>query len=238
MIAFDQTMPDPAGNLALDESLLLHGEQTDAFECLRFWEWPAHAVVLGAGGSVTIDVNREVCERDGVPILRRSSGGGTVLLGRGCLLFSLIVSHRRAVELRDVNASYRWILGRVRTALSAFGNVEHSGISDLAIAGVKFSGNAQQRKSRTILHHGTILHHFDLPTVSKYLNPPERMPEYREGRPHEDFVRNIPATREDLIARLRDVFEATPGPLPPEALESVPGLVIEKYGRDEWNFRR
>ncbi|WP_040889652.1 lipoate--protein ligase family protein [Zavarzinella formosa] len=238
MIAFDHTMPDAAGNLALDESLLLHAEQTDTFEGLRFWEYPAHAVVLGAGGSVAIDVKRETCERDGVPILRRSSGGGTVLLGRGCLLFSLIVNHRRAAEIRDVNASYRWILGRVKAALSSFSNVDHSGISDLAIDGVKFSGNAQQRKSRAILHHGTILYDFDLPSVPKYLNPPERMPEYRHGRSHEEFVRNIPGTREEIMMRLSEVFEANPATFPLEALESVPGLVDEKYGRGEWNFRR
>ncbi len=238
MTAFDLTLSDPAANIALDEALLLHAEGTDAFEALRFWEWPHHAVVLGAGGSVAIDLDREACERDGVPILRRSSGGGTVLLGRGCFLFSLIVNHRRAAELRDVNASYRWILGRVREALSTFADVQHAGISDLAIAGVKFSGNAQQRKARTVLHHGTVLYDFDLPAVAKYLKPPERMPAYREGRLHEDFVRNLPGKREEIVARLTEVFQAMPGEAPPESLALVPGLVAEKYAQDEWTLRR
>ncbi len=238
MTAFDLTLPDPAANIALDEALLLHAEETDTFEALRFWEWPAHAVVLGAGGSVAIDVDRAACDRDGVPILRRSSGGGTVLLGRGCLLFSLIINHRRAAELRDVNASYRWILGRVREALSAFADVQHSGVSDLAVAGVKFSGNAQQRKARTVLHHGTVLYDFDLAAVAKYLKPPERMPAYREGRLHEAFVGNLSARREEIVTRLGEVFEAVAGDSPPEALARVPGLVAEKYGQDEWTVRR
>ena len=238
MICFDHTLPDAALNLALDEALLLHAEESDVFECLRFWEWPAHAVVLGAGGSVAIDVERDHCGRDHVPILRRSSGGGTVLLGRGCLLFSLVLNHRRAAEIRDVNASYRWILGRVCEALADDGNVSLSGISDLAIDAVKFSGNAQQRKSRAILHHGTILYDFDLPAVSHYLRPPERMPAYRAGRPHEEFVRNLPVERGEIMAKLSRAFEAVAGVIPDEAMAKIPELVAEKYSRDEWNHRR
>ena len=113
-----------------------------------------------------------------------------------------------------------------------------SGTSDLAIDAVKFSGNAQQRKSRSILHHGTLLYDFDLPKVPYYLQPPERMPAYRAGRPHEAFVRNIPTSREEITARLAIAFETAPGQLPPEATEKVAELRAEKYDRTEWNFRR
>src|SRR5262245_6525617 len=81
---------------ALDEALLLAAEAGEAGEVLRFWEWPSPAVVLGAGGSIPIDVNEPACRADGVPIHRRASGGGTVLLGRGCLLFSLVLRYDRA----------------------------------------------------------------------------------------------------------------------------------------------
>src|SRR5262245_60023618 len=109
----DQILPTLDANLALDEALLLTAEAGEGGEWLRFWEWSEYAVILGAGGSVALDVNEAACRADGVPIHRRSSGGGTVLLGRGCLLFSLILSFQRANELADVTASYRWILGRI-----------------------------------------------------------------------------------------------------------------------------
>src|SRR5947209_3435246 len=95
----DHTAPALDANLALDEALLLAAEAGAADEVLRFWEWPGAAVVLGAGGSVGVDVNEEACRAAGVPIHRRASGGGTVLLGRGCLLFSLVLSFDRAAEL-------------------------------------------------------------------------------------------------------------------------------------------
>src|SRR4051812_7766193 len=142
----DHTAPTPDENLALDEALLQAAEAGEGGEVLRFWEWPTSAVVLGAGGSVRIDVNEAACRADGVSIHRRASGGGTVLLGRGCLLFSLVLAYDRAAELRDVNASYRWILGRVCEALRPVAALEPVGVSDLAWAGRKVSGNAQQRK--------------------------------------------------------------------------------------------
>src|SRR5215217_4866338 len=171
---FDHTAATADENLALDEALLLAAEAGEGGEILRFWEWPTPAVVLGAGGSVRIDVNEAACRADGVSVHRRASGGGTVLLGRGCLLFSLVLAYDRAAELRHVNASYRWLLGRVLDALRPLAVVEPAGISDLAVGGLKVSGNAQQRKARYLLHHGTLLYAFDLPHVARYLSPPER----------------------------------------------------------------
>ena len=234
----DHTAPTPDENLALDEALLLAAEAGEGGEVLRFWEWPEYAVVLGAGGSVPIDVNEAACRADGVSLHRRASGGGTVLLGRGCQLFSLILASDRAAELRDVNASYRWILGRVRDALSPVAALDAVGISDLAWNGRKVSGNAQQRKARFVLHHGTLLYDFDLGAVGRYLHPPEREPGYRASRAHEAFLANLPADVQELKRLLARQFAAEPGELPDPAAVRVPALVAEKYRTTEWVRRR
>ena len=235
---FDHTAPTPDENLALDEALLLAAEAGEGGEVLRFWEWPTPAVVLGAGGSVRIDVNEAACSAAGVSLHRRASGGGTVLLGRGCLLFSLILAYDRAAELRDVNASYRWILGRLRDALRPVAPVEAVGISDLAWDGRKVSGNAQQRKARFVLHHGTLLYDFDLAAVGRYLNPPEREPPYRAGRAHDSFLANLPADVDTLKQLLSRQFAAEPAELPSWVTERVLALVAEKYQTAEWVRRR
>src|SRR5262245_9791070 len=110
------TLPSPAENLALDEALLLAAEAAGG-EVLRLWEWPEPAVVLGSGCRLRDDVDVDACRAAGVPLLRRSSGGGTVLLGSGCLLFSLVLDTDRSAELRDVRRSYSAILTRVIRAL-------------------------------------------------------------------------------------------------------------------------
>src|SRR4051794_15913181 len=113
MKALALTLATPADNLALDEALLLSGEAGEGGEVLRLWEWPGPAVVLGAGCRLAQDVDEAACAADGVPVLRRASGGGTVLLGPGCLCYSLVLRYDRAPELAHIPTSYVYILDRL-----------------------------------------------------------------------------------------------------------------------------
>src|SRR5258708_37980163 len=92
----DLTLASAVANLALDEALLLEAEAGRGGEVLRLWECPRPAVVLGAGGCLADDVEESACRAGGVPVLRRASGGGTVLLGPGCLCYSLVLAYERS----------------------------------------------------------------------------------------------------------------------------------------------
>jgi|SRR5579883_907739 len=237
MQLLDLTLPSPVENLALDEALLIAAEEGTGSEVLRFWELSTYAAVVGSGGSVAIDVNLAACEADGVPVLRRSSGGGTVLLGPGCLCFSLVLHYERAQGLNEIPASNRYILARITKALTPVVASMREGTSDLAVNGVKFSGNAQQRKRTHFLHHGTLLCGFDLARVSKYLNPPERQPDYRRNRPHAEFIANLPIGVDEAKRLLSAEWQPV-GDYAPLPLMKMQELVAEKYARDEWNRRR
>lgn len=242
MTYLDKTLPTLEGNLALDEALLLDAEEDQpeapARECLRTWEWPGPAVVLGAAGKLAQEVHEEACRCEGVPILRRSSGGGTVLLGKGCLCYSLVLAYDRAPELTEVTSSYRYILGLIAQGLSArMPGVEPAGTSDLALLGRKFSGNSQQRKRHHLLHHGTLLYDFDLDLVGRYLPSPPRQPEYREHRSHGDFLANLPIPLEELKQCLCKTLQTEDGQAVwPQAM--VQQLVAERYAKVEWLRRR
>jgi lipoate-protein ligase A len=235
MLYLDRTLPSAAENLALDEALLLEAEAGRGGEVLRVWEWPELAVVLGSGCRLAEDVDEAACAADGVPVLRRSSGGGTVLLGPGCLLYTLVLDQEREPALSQIQPSYRFILGRVAAALGP--EAAQEGISDLALGGRKFSGNAQQRKRRHLLHHGTLLYAFDLGRVGRYLRPPPRQPEYRAGRGHAEFLLNLPLPAEELKQRLRAAWGADIEHASwPEA--EARRLVVDKYASPEWIRRR
>jgi lipoate-protein ligase A len=232
----DLTLGSAEENLALDEALLLEAEAGRGGESLRVWEWPTPAVILGSGCRWADEAHEAACRAAGVPILRRSSGGGTVLLGRGCLCFSLVLAFARDPLLTDIRPSYRFILSRVIAALGREG-VEQAGISDLALADRKFSGNAQQRKRHHLLHHGTLLYAFDLSLVGRYLRPPARQPEYRAGREHGAFITNLALSRQELTAGLRRVWQADEEDAD-WPREEVRRLVAEKYALAEWHHRR
>lgn len=234
----DDTRPTPAENLAVDETLLLQAESGAGGEVLRLCEWPDRAVVLGSGCRLAEDVIEDRCRADDVPILRRSSGGGTVLLGPGCLLYSLVLRFDRAHALAEILSSYRYILEGVGAALSGPAlHIEQEGISDLALDGRKFSGNAQQRKRTHLLHHGTLLYNFDLPRVGCYLRPPPRQPDYRAGRDHLAFLCNLPLSAAAIRQRLRSAWQAEEEGVHWDE-EMVQLLVREKYASEAWTRRR
>ncbi len=233
----DLTLRSPAENLALDEALLLAHDRAlqsnlEPTECLRFWESSIHFVTLGVSAKLLEDVEVKACARDGVPILRRASGGGTVLEGPGSLNYTLVLSIDQRSELRDVTRSYRIILGCVARAIGVEGARQH-GTSDLALGGVKFSGNAQKRTRRAILHHGTLLWSFDLGLIPRYLREPEKQPDYRARRPHSEFVRNLDLPVDELKRRIAAAWgaeaEAVTSPIP-----DLEALLSMKYQNRGW----
>src|SRR5580693_9115989 len=87
----DLTFPSAAGNLACDEALLDACDEGTVGEVLRFWEPAQCFVVAGFSNEVACEVKLAACRKAGVAVLRRCSGGGTVLQGPGCLNYSLVL---------------------------------------------------------------------------------------------------------------------------------------------------
>jgi lipoate---protein ligase len=239
MKLLDLTLPTPAGNLACDEALLDWCEAGGGDEVLRFWESPESFVVVGYANKVASEVNVEACEARDIPILRRASGGGTVVQGPGCLSYALILRINADGPTRDVSAANRFIMDRNRAAIeSAIGNrqsaIRVQGHTDLATGGLKFSGNSQRRRRKFLLFHGTFLLNFDLALVSELLQMPSKQPGYRRGRRHEEFVTNLNVMAESVKNRLGEAWHVG-GSLLTDLRNEISDLVEQKYSKPEWN---
>ena len=231
----DRTLPGIAANLALDEALLQAAEDGPGGAVLRLWEANGPAVVLGASGRWREEVCVEACRADGVPIARRSSGGGTVVVGPGALNAAVVLPVAAAPGLEAVDVAQLYVLGRIAEAIRRLGpRVEVRGSGDLTLGLRKFSGSAQRRLRRHFLVHATILYDFPLGLIPRYLGTPARQPAYREGRPHGDFVTNLPLPRPALVEALRDAWLApvVSAAEVPEAM--VRDLVAERFGDPGW----
>ena len=241
MKCVDITFETAAENLACDEALLDFFEERGGDGVLRFWEPQSYFVVVGYANEVAKEVNMAACEAAEIPIFRRCSGGGTVLQGPGCLNYSLVAAIDDNAPLHSITAANRFIMEQNRAALESqlknrTSKIETSGHTDLAIEGLKFSGNAQRRKKHFLLFHGTLLLNFDIPMVERYLRMPSKQPNYRHGRSHKDFLTNLDLPAESVKQALRKTWAAT------ERLEVVPHdaialLVRDKYVTKEWNFK-
>jgi lipoate-protein ligase A len=235
----DLTLPSPEENLACDEALLELCEAANDGGVLRVYESAIPCVVVGYGNSLAAEVNLASCAAAGVSVLRRISGGGTVVLGPGCLAYAVVAPIAARPEFANVTATNRFFMEKLRGALTSLGlsGVEVHGHTDLALRGRKFSGNAQRRRRNMLLFHGTLLLEFDLTTVSRLLPMPSQQPEYRKGRSHADFLANadVPASRvKEVLRRVWNAGEAWSEPLS----GTVARLVAERYGRSEWHARR
>ena len=204
----ESTSGPPGDELEFDASLFRAVEDTGHVEVLRVWDVASPAVVIGHGERMDDAVDQAACAADGVPIVRRLTGGGAVVIGPGCLNVSLVLSLDLRPPLRDVTNSYRVILGAIIGALAIPG-LAHRGVSDVARGDLKVSGNAQRRGRRALLHQSTLLWGFDLPLIARYLREPRRQPDYRANRRHDAFVTNLPIAVQELRARIRDVAALT-----------------------------
>lgn len=209
MICRDISFIDPLKNLLFDDVLLEFAEQDISGEALRFWESPSFFIVLGLTGKEIDDVQLAKAKSDNIPIYRRSSGGGTVFQGKGCLNYTVILDKRRHAILNDLRQSYQYICGTVIDVLKKQ-NIQAAffPISDIALKEnkKKISGNAQKRKKNYILHHGTILYDFPLELISRYLLQPKDMPLYREERTHLNFIQNVDIDIEMFKAGVKKMY--------------------------------
>ena len=257
MKLLDRTFPTPAENLACDEALLDWCDEGGNTEVLRFWEPHGHFVVVGYGNRVEREVNVAACHQLGIPVLRRCSGGGTVLQGPGCLNYSLILRIDSDPALQTVTGTNRFVMERNRAALETLltrssrrkeallfkseirnpkSEIAVRGHTDLVIGGRKFSGNAQRRKRRAVLFHGTFLLQFDISLIQKLLHPPSKQPVYRGSRSHGEFLMNWNVSANAVKAALRQAWRVAEE-LKGFRAEQTRKLVEQKYSADGWNFK-
>ncbi|MGP0067202.1 MAG: biotin/lipoate A/B protein ligase family protein [Isosphaeraceae bacterium] len=237
MACHDVTLSSVIEDLALDEAMLIEADEGRGPPLVRFWEPRQYAVILGASRRLRDDVQVDACRADGVPILRRSSGGGTVVIGPGALNVTVILPETAARGLSAVDEAQRHVLDRIAASIARAGRPVHVlGHGDLAMGDRKCGGSAQRRLKRWFMVHCSILYRFPIDRIVRYLATPARQPAYRQGRAHRDFLSNLELPREALVDVLRPGDSPCAGPSP--ALDApmrlLPSLLAEKYANPAW----
>lgn len=237
LLLLEQTLDTIFENLALDEALLIDAEESAAPPILRLWEPTSWAVVLGASGRVLEELRLDACRADGVALARRSSGGGTVVLGPGVLNVSVILPRALDPALDTVEGAQSFVLERFAASLrTQIPQVRVRGSGDLSIHDLKFAGSAQRRLKTHLLVHASLLNAFPLEKIDRYLNHPRRQPVYRQDRPHSEFVRNLELPPQTLRDRLIAAWSPSPAPalLEQPPLHRLPALLREKFADPAW----
>lgn len=207
-VAEEATVAIAAGHLAFDEALLDAAEAGVVGETLRIWEFASPTAVLGRGSKVAVEVHRERCEQQSIPIVRRCSGGASIVAGPGCLMYSIVLDMKQRPELRRLDAAHQFVMQSLQSSINLeLPGVFMQGTCDLTWNDRKFSGNSLRVARDHLLYHGTLLYAADLQQISQCLGTPPRQPQYRQGRDHANFITNIPLDQRLLVKAVIRAFE-------------------------------
>lgn len=140
---------------------------------------------MGISGKPEELIAADYHRQNPIPIIRRFSGGGTVVVDENTLFVSLICNADAVAVPPFPKQLLHWNGELYRKGLSAHPfQIQEN---DYAIGEKKFGGNAQYITKTRWLHHTTLLWQFDTAKMA-YLKMPPKMPAYRNQRSHADFL--------------------------------------------------
>ena len=253
-----------AMNMAIDEAILL-AQQTRPNPTLRFYEWSSPAFSFGYFQEIASEVDVEACHAEGIELVKRMTGGGTVVHGWE-LTYTLILP-RTAAEM-GISEAYQGIGQSLVNAFQKLGvptqcyavdsdacravrdhtypaetNIcltnpaEHDVMSD----DKKLAGVSVRRNRNGMLFQGYISLDMPPPFILKRVS---KDPEVQQRVREKSTALNTDGraiTRDALIQAISETFEVgiafNSGKLSPMEQAQAEILVETKYATAAWNFR-
>ncbi len=257
-----------AYNMAVDEALFNLCGRDPEIMTLRVYSCSPPAVSLGYRQQVEDEIDPDQCERYGIELVRRITGGGAVLHEQE-LTYSLVAQERHpaldgpsGVMIRRVSEA---LVGTFRqfgvpaevapdrscdadcagsVCFTAFGRYE------ITVRGRKLVGNAQRRSGGRVLQHGSILlgpAYAKLPLLMPVRDPARRSAIAR-------LLSERTTSVSESISRVPTFDEWADGlsgsflehlnlagrmdTLDAEEQRAADALVRTRYGNADWTYRR
>jgi lipoate---protein ligase len=240
-------------NMAIDEAILNSRTTEEVPNTLRFYCWQPSAVSIGKNQNPENELYLEACKQQGVDVVRRFSGGGTVYHDfEGEVTYS-VTAKTADFGPGDITSVYMQIYEAITDALRILGVPTDFSIGDakncpnLTVNGKKISGSSQIITRGVVLQHGTLLRSVDLPKMFQLIKlknasctqaadiAKRKITSIQNELGH----RVMPETIANALAQgFRAILkiQPEPGELTPTEMELAQKLYKEKYTTKEWNF--
>jgi len=249
--------------MAVDEALLLHHARGETPPTVRFYTWSPPAVSIGYFQDAAREVDLEACQKQGITVVRRLTGGRAILHDRE-VTYSLVAAEDGSPVSGTVLESYLKISRGLLQGLRKLG--VPAGINEadaarratpacfqaparyeLVVGERKLVGSAQARKHGCVLQHGSIPLLLDadrLFTVLNFSDAGERrrlLADFKNGVVSLNEAGGRSYSYAEVVMALADGLagvlgvELEKGKLTPQEVITAQRLVREKYGRDQWN---
>lgn len=170
--------------LQLEEALL---RTNDENWCILNTNAPK-SIVMGISTDPKDVVDFNVMAKNPIPLIRRFSGGGTVVIDEDTIFASFIFQKEAHDFTPYPKTILHWAGEFYKNALQL--PTFQVQDNDFALLDKKIGGNAQYIRRNRFLHHTTFLFHYDDKNMEYLLHPPTE-PLYRKSRSHKDFLTTL-----------------------------------------------
>ncbi|ADE05054.1 lipoate--protein ligase family protein [Haloferax volcanii] len=252
----EEVRPGPM-QMALDE---VAGETAAAGgpRTVRVYSWVPSCLSLGYGQDPET-VDWDYCDREGIDVTRRQTGGGGIYHDRhGDVAYSIAAPKSELPG--DLMDCYHLLCEPILDAIRAVGvdvNFVDDDVPviwhpacylralhpahDMVAAGRKVAGNAQYRRRDAVVQHGSLTYSVDAETHLGVFEGHDVTPEaFRERVVGIDELAD--ASREAFVAALTESLsefvDAEEGAWTDDELDRAREKVDEKYRADDWVRRR
>jgi len=245
-----ETPENPWFNMAFEEALArIVSVGVIEEPCLRIWR-NREAIVIGYMRNVEDEVNVELANKWGIPIIRRFTGGGAVYHDLENINYTIAIKPRGKIE-KPVDYMYSELLNGILLALRKLGlNPYVENINDIVVNGRKVSGTAATLFWNIAFLHGSLLVNTNLEKLKAVLKIPPKGKYVKKVSPVKYRVENISNLLrrktsmkeiiENIISGYEELLKAEAYLDKPSSLElRLANLLFkERYVKKTWNTKR
>lgn len=240
MLCINNTYTDAYFNLASEE-YLLKKFQEDIF---MLWQ-NEPSVIVGKYQNVLAEINLDFVKRNGIKVVRRFSGGGTVFHDMGNLNLTFIEKNK--------NVNFDKFTKQIIALLSELGiNADSDERRAINIDGLKISGSAQCVHKDRVMYHATLLFSSDLSSlISTLESDPKQVENIKDNR---IYVQSVKSPVTNILKHLEQPLDINifkkyildyflyksndnrSYQLTEEDTSAITILKENKYANPDWNF--
>ena len=176
---------------------------------LLVWRPDDIYIVLGQSNTSEKSLIEENVTADRIKVTKRPTGGEAVVLTPR---MAVITVAREFSERTGSKEFFREVNTMITDALEVLGvrDLGTKGISDITVGNRKILGSSMHRREGRLVYHA-VLNLSENPVIfERYLRHPRREPDYRQNRPHSEFVTSL--EREGYSVKFEDLAEIPDNP--------------------------
>lgn len=238
MLIVQRPQTNPFFNIAAEEYLLKKMDK----DCFMLWQ-NEPSIIVGKHQNTLAEINHSWITGNDIPVVRRISGGGTVVHDLGNLNFSFI-----KIGEREKLVDFRKFTQPIIEVLNQLGvPARFEGKNDLRVKGLKISGNAEHVYINKVLHHGTLLFSSNLSQLNHFINVDSKKYSDKSVKSIRSTVANIAdflshsmdidEFKKRILQHLYSIYPASEEYyLSTDDIMQIENLVNEKYKTWQWNY--